>query len=135
LLPNIEADAGLNSPFSHHRFGRLAVLRDGPDYQRLTRSGVAGGERPSILKSHSMLTAEDNEEIRRIVTQAVAESGSRVDGIVEITARAIEVLGAKEKALRWLKAPVRSLGGRTPLSLLDKPGGFARVEDALAGVY
>lgn len=81
-----------------------------------------------------MLTAEDKEEIRKIVTQAVAESGSRVDGIVEITARAIEVLGAKEKALRWLKAPVRSLGGRTPLSLLDEPGGIERVEDALGRI-
>jgi uncharacterized protein (DUF2384 family) len=79
-----------------------------------------------------MLTAEDKEEIRGIVTQAVAESGSRVDGIVEITARAIEVLGAKEKALRWLKAPVRSLGGRTLLSLLDEPGGTARAFPSLA---
>jgi putative toxin-antitoxin system antitoxin component (TIGR02293 family) len=81
-----------------------------------------------------MLTAEDKEDIRGIVTQAVAQSGSRVDGIVEITASAIEVLGAKEKALHWLKTPVRSLDGRTPLSLLDEPGGIERVEDALGRI-
>jgi putative toxin-antitoxin system antitoxin component (TIGR02293 family) len=62
------------------------------------------------------------------------EPEPRVDAIVDITARAIEVLGNRDKALRWLKAPVRSLGDRTPLSLLQSPDGIARVEDALGRI-
>lgn len=81
-----------------------------------------------------MLTAEDKEEIRRIVREAASASTSRVDAIVEVTARAIEVLGTREKALRWLRTPVRSMGDRTPLAFLDQPGGIERVQDALGQI-
>ncbi|SPE38083.1 hypothetical protein SBA6_810011 [Candidatus Sulfopaludibacter sp. SbA6] len=54
--------------------------------------------------------------------------------IVEVTARAMEVFGAREKALRWLNSPVRSLGDQTPLSLLNTPEGVARVQDTLGRV-
>jgi hypothetical protein len=53
------------------------------------------------------------------------------DAIVDVTARAIEVFGTREKALRWLKTPVRSLGDRTPISLLNSPDGITRVQDTL----
>ena len=36
------------------------------------------------------------------------------DPIVDVVARAIEVFGTREKALRWLRTPVRSLGDKTP---------------------
>jgi uncharacterized protein (DUF2384 family) len=61
-------------------------------------------------------------------------SKQSVAAFVEVTARAIEVLGSREKALRWLKAPVRSLGDQTPISLLDSPDGIERVEDALGRI-
>ena len=51
----------------------------------------------------------------------VVEAKLIADSIVDITARAIEVFGNREKALRWLKTPVRSLGDQTPLSLLSVP--------------
>ena len=35
--------------------------------------------------------------------------------------RAIQVLGNKDEALRWLNSPVRALNSATPLSLLDTP--------------
>ena len=47
----------------------------------------------------------------------IVEAKLVADSIVEVTARAIEVFGTREKALRWLKAPVRALGDQTPLSL------------------
>ena len=46
----------------------------------------------------------------------------------------MEVFGSRDKALRWLKAPVRSLGDQTPLSLLDSPEGLAQVQDTLGRV-
>ena len=54
--------------------------------------------------------------------------------IVEVTARAMEVFGTRERALRWLNTPVRSLGGQTPLSLLNTPEGVAQVQDTLGRV-
>jgi uncharacterized protein (DUF2384 family) len=64
----------------------------------------------------------------------IVEAKLVADSIVEITARAIEVFGTREKALRWLKTPVRSLGDRTPISLLNQPGGVAQVQDTLGRV-
>jgi putative toxin-antitoxin system antitoxin component (TIGR02293 family) len=63
-----------------------------------------------------MLTAEDREEIVKAIT------------------RAIEVFGTREKALRWLRTPVRSLDDRTPISLLSSPEGPARVQDTLGQI-
>lgn len=76
-----------------------------------------------------MLTAEDKEDIRRIVSDLLHKRSAQP--IVEVTLRAMEVLGTREKALRWLNSPVPSLGGRTPLSLLDTPEGATQVQDAL----
>jgi len=54
--------------------------------------------------------------------------------LVRIVARAIEVLGTSEKALRWINTPIRSLGDQTPLSLLSTPEGIERVEEALGRI-
>ena len=64
----------------------------------------------------------------------VVEAKLIADSIVDITARAIEVFGTREKALRWLKTPVRSLGDQTPLSLLNRAEGVAKVQDTLGRV-
>lgn len=107
-----------------------------------------------------MLTTDDRNEIKRLIAEAVGEVEKKrtipdfdgpslnvrepeegdlpatlePDSIVEVAARAVEVFGTREKALRWLKTPVRSLGGRTPLSLLNSPDGVARVQDTLGRV-
>jgi predicted ATP-grasp superfamily ATP-dependent carboligase len=67
----------------------------------------------------------------------MAPSSSQVqplEPLVRIIARAVEVLGNSEKALRWINAPVRSLGDQTPVSLLSSPEGIERVEDALGSI-
>ncbi len=51
-----------------------------------------------------------------------------VDGVIE---RAVEVLGNRETALRWLGKPVRALDYATPISLLTDPAGKERVMDVL----
>ena len=56
------------------------------------------------------------------------------DPIVDVLARAIEVFGEREKALRWLRTPVRSLGDETPISLLNSPEGLSRVQDTLGQI-
>lgn len=80
-----------------------------------------------------MLTTEDRAEVQRLIADAFW-SAKLVDPLVEVTARAVEVFGSREKALRWLKAPVRSLGDQSPLSLLDTEEGINRVTDVLGRV-
>jgi putative toxin-antitoxin system antitoxin component (TIGR02293 family) len=46
-----------------------------------------------------------------------------VKGIREVITRAVEVIGDRDAALRWMGTPVRALGYATPISLLSKPEG------------
>jgi hypothetical protein len=57
-----------------------------------------------------------------------------LEPLVRLIARAVEVLGNSEKAVRWMNAPIRSLGNQTPISLLDSPDGIKRVEDSLGRI-
>jgi putative toxin-antitoxin system antitoxin component (TIGR02293 family) len=89
-----------------------------------------------------MLTMDDREEIKRMIVETFAASApapmetEQVDSylVVDVTARAMEVFGNREKALRWLKTPVRSLADRTPLSLLNSSEGAMQVRDTLGRV-
>lgn len=56
------------------------------------------------------------------------------NSLVEVTARAIEVFGTLERAMRWIQTPVRALGDRTPISLLQSQEGMGRVRDVLGQV-
>ncbi len=67
-------------------------------------------------------------------TEVVTTRAQPLKQLVRVVARAVEVLGTSDKALRWLNAPVRSLGDQTPVSLLNSPAGIARVEDALGQI-
>ena len=53
--------------------------------------------------------------------------------------RALEVFEDETAARAWINGPVSSLGGTTPLSLLDTSEGYERVMDTLGrietGVY
>jgi len=79
-----------------------------------------------------MLTQEDREEIRRLIVEVVGTPGP--GPVADVTARAVEVFGTREKALRWLRSPVRALGDQTPISLLNTPEGMAQVEDVLGRI-
>lgn len=57
-----------------------------------------------------------------------------LDGIVSVTGRAIEVFGARDKAIRWLRTPLPSLSNRTPLSMLTTAEGIEQVEDVLGRI-
>jgi RNA recognition motif-containing protein/antitoxin Xre/MbcA/ParS-like protein len=57
-----------------------------------------------------------------------------LDGIVDVTSRAIEVFGNREKAIRWLRMPLPSLSNRTPLSLLKTADGIEQIEDVLGRI-
>ena len=52
------------------------------------------------------------------VRPAPRTAPARVGIEAEVVARAIEVIGNKAEAMRWLGTPVRDLGYATPMSLL-----------------
>jgi putative toxin-antitoxin system antitoxin component (TIGR02293 family) len=54
---------------------------------------------------------------------------SSIDAIIE---RAVEVIGDREKAMRWLGTPVQALGYATPISLLSRDAGKLEVLATLA---
>jgi putative toxin-antitoxin system antitoxin component (TIGR02293 family) len=88
------------------------------------------------------LTDEQKTEIEQEVSRVleirrsnwVALDTTQVEPLVRVIARAVEVLGTSDKALRWINAPVRSLNNRTPASLLNTREGIERVEDALGRI-
>lgn len=59
--------------------------------------------------------------------------------LARVYARAVEVFGDKDKAVKWLKYPSTALGGITPLSCLDNFSGIELILDELGrieyGVY
>jgi putative toxin-antitoxin system antitoxin component (TIGR02293 family) len=71
------------------------------------------------LASNSRLTHEESDRTMRM---------ARVVALVN------EVLGAEDKASRWMVAPNRALGGRRPLDQLDTELGVRSVEEVLYAI-
>lgn len=89
-----------------------------------------------VKEGRTDLTYLDAKTGETIVVEAksLADTKPEAKFIVEVTARAMEVFGSREKALRWLNTPVRALGDQTPLSVLNTPEGAAQVQDTLGRV-
>jgi putative toxin-antitoxin system antitoxin component (TIGR02293 family) len=75
--------------------------------------------------------SSDGLKIRRgLAVELPADSEARprqqadLERIVE---RAVEVIGTREEAMRWLGTPVRALGYATPISLLHDAASEERV--------
>ena len=62
------------------------------------------------------------------------QEGERLMRLVRLVALATEVLGARDKALRWMEAPNRALAGATPMSLLDTDIGTQAAEAVLTRI-
>lgn len=60
-----------------------------------------------------------------------AVESDRLYRLVRTVARAGEVLGSRDKGLRWMQKPNRALEGETPFSLLDTEVGERLVEAVL----
>jgi putative toxin-antitoxin system antitoxin component (TIGR02293 family) len=63
----------------------------------------------------------------------VAE-GDRTMRLLRIVAEAVDAIGDREKALRWLRKPNRALGGKKPLEAIATERGVAMVRQSLAAI-
>jgi putative toxin-antitoxin system antitoxin component (TIGR02293 family) len=68
-----------------------------------------------------------------------AEESDRVSRVAKVVRRAVEVFGDDEQGKAWITDTISSLGGKTPLSLLDTVEGYELVMATLYrieyGVY
>jgi Antitoxin Xre/MbcA/ParS C-terminal toxin-binding domain len=95
--------------------------------RKQTESPVAAGKSPSAsgqFLSGGLL--KPNQRLKDILIRPMVD-----DALAPIVARATEVIGDRDEALRWLGTPVRGLGYSTPISLLGTKEGAERVDDIL----
>lgn len=88
--------------------------------------GLAPPEAVAILRIPVRTLARRKKQKR-----LSADESDRLVRLARIAALAVETLGTREKAARWLSAGNRALGGETPLSRLDTDLGAEEVESAL----
>lgn len=61
-------------------------------------------------------------------------SFENIEDVVEVVVRGIEVLESKDDFIHWLKSPIRALGYKTPLSMLETKEGIQLVLDVLGRI-
>jgi uncharacterized protein (DUF2384 family) len=66
-----------------------------------------------------------------VVEDLVPRKKADPEELTKAVARATEVLGDQDAALRWLGTPVAALDYATPVSVLGTPQGVTRVNDVL----
>jgi putative toxin-antitoxin system antitoxin component (TIGR02293 family) len=97
----------------------VTVLADGLALQRLQvaeRLSIPARTLSRRLANKSRLTQEESDRTLRMA---------------RVVALAREILGADDKASRWMVAPNRALGGQRPFDQLDTELGVRSVEEVL----
>lgn len=108
------------------------------------RSGLSFASYEAVAKRAHLTTEEAVSALlipRRTLFRRKSEgtldvaSSERVVRLARMTARALEVFDEDEIAVaRWLRSPLRPLGGATPLSLLDTDVGAQEALDVLGRI-
>lgn len=116
----------------------MLTTEDREEIKRLVGAMIAESGRLSAAQVRDLIANEGFTELtfRNPTTgeTTVIKASLESSLIVDVVAMAIEVFGAREKALRWLRTPVQSLGDKTPISLLNTLEGLARVQDTLGQI-
>jgi hypothetical protein len=130
------------------RLGRLGAMSEGsyidwsvPDYFKTDlkhqRAEIIHVKRNVPSSNPTMggigMIAEIVSGRKTIETTPVAGVASGVEQPVidEMIAKATEVIGSRDEAMRWLGTPVRALNFATPISILGTKDGVGRVNDVL----
>jgi putative toxin-antitoxin system antitoxin component (TIGR02293 family) len=95
----------------------------------------------TILSMHRSQVAErlnipSRTLSRRLATNSplTVDESDRTLRMARVVALANEVLGAEDKASRWMAAPNRALGGKKPFDQLDTELGIRSVEEVLFAI-
>ena len=127
--------------------GGKAVLGEGAKEPRKLLEKVRSGLPYKVFEITRSKLAVDKERLqvvlgvpartlarRKIEKVFTKEESDRLYRLARIAALATDVLGDRERAMAWLRAENRSLGGRVPIDLLDTDLGAEEVEDILGRI-
>ena len=119
------------------------------DFAQIIRKGLPTGAITSLAAALGIGSGALSRKLgipQRTLTRRLSE-GSRLTPaesdrafrMARIFSLAVELIGDKQNAIHWLKAPNRALGGEIPIDQLDTDAGSRMVEDILGriayGVY
>lgn len=107
----------------------IELVRQGLPYASMVTIATILGIELKAPKHGRSMHGKAQEEAR-----LSPRKSERIVRMAQVTARAIEVFGADEKALVWLKQPNRALRGEAPLDLLDTEIGAQAVKDVLGRI-
>jgi putative toxin-antitoxin system antitoxin component (TIGR02293 family) len=119
------------------------------DLANLVRRGLPAGAVSALAGKLSLGNAALSNTLgipQRTMTRRLSQrsrltatESDRTVRVARIYANALQMIGDKEIAVRWLLTPNRALGGERPLDRLDTDVGAREVEDVLGriayGVY
>lgn len=133
------ADGDVESTTSSRVFGqdymeRVALSRAGvPAAAVDVLAGRLGLSRARFVAALGLKgsTIERRLAAKQALSPAESDKLYRVE---KVLSRAVEVLEDEGGAVAWLQRPIRSLGGVSPLSLLDTDAGVDLVMDTLARI-
>jgi putative toxin-antitoxin system antitoxin component (TIGR02293 family) len=109
----------------------VAKVRKGlPASTVIKLAGLLGMHRSEVARQ---LNIPARTLSRRLATKSrlTHDESDRTLRMAKVIALAKEVLGAEDKAARWMVAPNRALGGERPFDLLDTDLGVRAVEEIL----
>jgi putative toxin-antitoxin system antitoxin component (TIGR02293 family) len=119
------------------------------DLVEMTRQGIASTTAKQVLSDFGLnpeqatviLGTSPRTLARRVQRNQSLDpvESDRLVRFLRVAAHAEEVFEDRDRALEWLKAPNRALGGTVPLDLLDTDAGTELVDEILHrvdyGVY
>ncbi len=125
------------------------AVRKPDDLARLVRKGLPALSVTSLAEKLHLGNSVLGQKLgipQRTLTRRLSQASrltpaesDRTVRMARVYAKAVEMIGDRDKAIEWLGTPNRALGGDRPLDLLDTDMGARMVEDILGriayGVY
>lgn len=119
-------------------------IADVEGMRRAVRRGLPYRSLEALAEALSLESEEEMASVAGLAPRTLARrktsrtlrpgESDRVYRVARVTARAVEVLGGREKAERWLKKSNAALGGEVPLRALDTDLGARQVEAVLGRI-
>jgi putative toxin-antitoxin system antitoxin component (TIGR02293 family) len=119
-------------------------IRKAEDLVERVRAGLPASTVNLLADTLSMRRAQVAKRLnipartlsRRLATKSrlTQDESDRTLRMARVVALANEVLGAEDKASRWMVAPNRALGGKRPFDQLDTELGVRSVEEILYAI-
>jgi putative toxin-antitoxin system antitoxin component (TIGR02293 family) len=119
-------------------------IRKADDLVKRVRAGLPASAVTMLAESLSLQRAQVANRLnipartlsRRLASKSrlTQDESDRTLRMARVVALANEVLGAEDKASRWMVAPNRALGGQKPFDQLDTELGVRSVEGVLYAI-